>query len=213
MERIKSILDGRVPLLFVGTLLFLILTTIGVYLFKEPVLAINHIELARNGKSFFGLPSNIKLPFTLYRGWDVVAIVLYSFLIFVPLKKRDGEYTNTLFSLPLGASVSVAVSTISIMITNNFITGVLACLICGIILTVITSFMTEKKFEIGFAIGFGITSGLILGFKNLFTIGLGIGLLCSILFTLIIMIVLLITYLIKPILMKRKATNAQAWNV
>ena len=175
-----------------------------VYFFNESTFGINQIQLSETGKSFLGLPNVINFPFTLYRGWDVIAIIIYIILFLLSVRKKNGEYTEALISFPLGGTAGFIFGAISVIEASNLITGISLCLLSGIILSVIVGLIAKKDFGINFAAGFSLLSGLIFGLKNLLTIGVAIGLCISIALVIVIELCVFLTYVVKPVLKKNK---------
>lgn len=190
--------------ILLAVLIVATLVLAAIYLFNESIWAIDQVYLSENGKTLLGLPEVINLPFTLYRGWDVIAIVIYTLLFSITFRQRGGGYTNAIISFPLGATAGFIFGAISVTEANNLIVGLVICLLAGIILSTVLSIISKKDFGIYFALGFCLISGLMFGLKNMLTIGVALGLIISLIFTIITGLFVFLTYVLKPLFKKNE---------
>jgi len=191
MKRNLEILK-RAVLPFLGACLFLGLTAFAIKLSQNQAYAINTISLTND--------IAIKLPFTLTRGWDIIAIFIYIILFWILPSKKDknGEAMEIIISLPIGASAGLFIGILLSLLINSLLGTLIACLIaCGLI-TAIFSFLGEISFGIGILAGYSLVTGIVIGIFNLTTVGLSIGLIISLILFFIISFIILIIKLLSP---------------
>ena len=149
--------------------------------------------------------TTIILPFAIHRGWDVVAVFVFSLLYFLTsIKNKEGEYTHLIFSIPLGATAGFIFGVVSVLTATSLFSSLAISFLIGAVLITLLGSICKFNFEIGFAIGYSAVIGLVIGIGNLTNLGISGGLAVAVMFFSLISSPTLIAHAVMRIINKKE---------